>query len=322
MDPRRWTGGGANRPFHSLPQVHFGPPCCRMARSISSSARRASASGGSSRQRMRCSRATGNSPRLLQQIVESSERLDNRVVRDGRCRGPTQERNCAGLRMTAAHSYSPKDAVGPLWVTGESDDQCRTVGRQCGDVQRPAGNDGIAGGRGLTQATWRGQIDEPDASLVGRMASCCRPSPHAGHSRRAPPRSCGGPTCRELRPLEREAKNRRAGDYRVPCPGADIAFGQAGDLPDLSLLALVIGKVTRVGEDNVAAVARVGLASAPAISSGMPETAAGVFVGPVNSTTEDVLSPCTFSPMRSCLRPIECQLSFRANRPELRAWRR
>src|SRR6266851_5350164 len=82
-----------------------------------------------------------------------------------------QERKCAGLRPTAAHSYSPKDAVGPPWVTGESDDQCRTVGRQCGDVQHPTGNDGIASGRGLAQATWRGQIDEPDASLVGRLAA-------------------------------------------------------------------------------------------------------------------------------------------------------
>ena len=32
MDPRRWTAGGANSPFHSLPQVPV-PPCCRMARS-------------------------------------------------------------------------------------------------------------------------------------------------------------------------------------------------------------------------------------------------------------------------------------------------
>ena len=50
-----------------------------------------------------------------------------------------------------------------------------------------------------------------------------------------------------------------------------------------------------------AAVARVGLASAPEISSGTPEIAAGVFVAPVNSTTEAALSPCTFSPTRMLL---------------------
>ena len=49
------------------------------------------------------------------------------------------------LRPTAGHENNLKDAVGPPWVAGDGDDQCRVVGRQRDDVQRPAGNDGIAG---------------------------------------------------------------------------------------------------------------------------------------------------------------------------------